>query len=71
MEDIAKEYGWPWDVRLADSPDRELATSRDAVIASGDAAVLDRCGAWISLTAAVVPVVAPAAWILDLGVAAT
>src|SRR5439155_11027349 len=65
MGDIASRAGWPWEIVLADNPDRELVTS-GWIVASGDAAVLDRCRSWVALAAAAVAACAPAAWIVDL-----
>jgi hypothetical protein len=67
IEDLAAHAAWPWHVRLTDSPDRELVTRSGGIIATSDAAVLDRCGAWVPLSEAIVSTCAPAAWIVDLG----
>ena len=38
-----------WNVAVVDDPDRELIASRDALVATADAGILDRCEAWIDL----------------------
>ena len=67
MEVVAAQAGWPWQVRLADNPDREVLASTGWVAASSDGAILDRCGPWVALSEAIVAAHAPAAWIVDLG----
>lgn len=54
-----------WTVELPFDPDRILA-STDAVVASSDAEVLDACGPWVDLPAAIIRTSIPGAWIVDL-----
>ena len=66
LRTVATSHGWPWDVLLADNPDKEILACAGWLTASGDAAVLDRCGGWLPLTDLVIAAAAPAAWIVDL-----
>lgn len=54
-----------WTVELVNSPDAQLVRS-DAVVASSDSWVIDRCRRWVDLPAAVIAAQVPQAWILDL-----
>lgn len=60
----AAEHAWPWRVELAWDPDRELM-SCGAIVASGDAKILDADVPWIDLPGAVAD--EGPAWIIDLG----
>lgn len=62
---IAEERGWPWEVALVTNPDPVLAAC-DAVVATSDSVVLDRCRAWTNLVRRIVEAAAPRAWIVDL-----
>lgn len=66
--DVAQRRGWPWAVELDHNPDRELAET-EAVVASSDGWVLDRCARWTDLVGAVIGSRVPEAWVLDLAVA--
>jgi hypothetical protein len=66
MEEMSARRGWPWQVSLTDSPDREILARTGGVAASSDGPVLDRCGSWVALGEAVVRAHAPQAWIIDL-----
>lgn len=63
--EIAADRGWRWEVALVPNPDPLLATA-EAVVASSDSVVLDRCRAWTQLTRRTVEAAAPRAWIVDL-----
>jgi hypothetical protein len=65
LRELAREHGWPWSVELEFNPDRRLATSQ-ALVVSGDAAVLDAGVAWVNLGAQVVQTQIPHAWLVDL-----
>lgn len=65
LRQTAEEHGWPWTVELAQSPDGVLARSQ-ALVATTDSAVLDRCGRWMPLAGAIVRQRIPSAWIIDL-----
>lgn len=57
----------PWTAHVVADPDQDLAVApRDEVVATGDACVLDRCGAWIDLGAEVVRGEVPGAWVVEL-----
>lgn len=57
----------PWEVDVVPDPDQDLAVApAGAVVATGDACVLDRCGAWIDLGAEVVRGEVAGAWVVDL-----
>ncbi len=68
IEATAEARGWPWQVELAVSPDRELAAS-PAVVATADSAILDRCPRWLNLARLVVEARVPGAWVVDLSAA--
>ncbi|RMH38744.1 MAG: DUF434 domain-containing protein [Deltaproteobacteria bacterium] len=52
-----------WQVEVVDAPDRALAAAAaDAVVATSDGAVLDRCGAWIDLPAAALAATGAPVW---------
>lgn len=55
-----------WTVELVNSADPELVRDPAAVVASSDAWVLDRAGAWVDLPAAVTGALAAAPWLVDL-----
>lgn len=65
LRDAAEAGGRPWEIELRTHVDPGLAAS-DAVVASADSWVLDRCGAWVDLPRAVLEARAPHAWLLDL-----
>jgi len=65
IEEWAAAGGWPWQVELVASPDRDLVAS-SAIVATADSGVLDRCGRWFNLARAVVEASAPEAWMVDL-----
>ena len=48
IERLAAERGWPWRAELADDVDGVLVQSQ-AVVASADCGILDRCGGWCNL----------------------
>lgn len=63
----AAAHALPWSAEVVADPDEDLAVApRDHVVATGDACVLDRCGAWIDLGAEVVRGEVPGAWIVEL-----
>lgn len=64
---MAAEHGWPWSVELVDDPDRVLSKGGAVTVATADAAVLDRCGAWIDVPGEVIERFIPNAWVVDLG----
>lgn len=54
-----------WTVELVDRPDPILADASNPVVSS-DAWILDRCGRWVNLAAAIVRKHVPNAWIMDM-----
>jgi hypothetical protein len=58
--------GEAWEVELAQAADRRLLelAAEGRAVATSDAAILDRCGPWVSLIAEALPA---GAWIVDLG----
>jgi hypothetical protein len=66
IEAMARTAGWPWQVELADNPDRAIAAT-GWVAASTDAWLLDRCPHWVCLPDAVVAQAGISPWIVDLG----
>jgi hypothetical protein len=65
IEAAAGAGGWSWEVELVPDPDRNLAAA-DALIATADSAVLDRCRRWFNLARRVVEDHVPEAWVVDL-----
>ncbi len=50
LEKQAEENGWNWKVDLVPDPDKLLSKS-EAIVASSDSAILDRCSRWFNLAA--------------------
>jgi hypothetical protein len=66
IEAMAGSAGWPWQVELADNPDRAIAAT-GWVAASSDAWLLDRCPHWVCLADAVVARAGVSPWLVELG----
>jgi hypothetical protein len=66
IEAMAVAAGWPWQVELADNPDRAIVAT-SWVAASTDAWLLDTCPHWVCLPDAAVAQAAVSPWIVDLG----
>ena len=64
--ETAEAHGWPWSVELVDSPDAVLCKLSEAVVATSDGPLIDRCADWIDLPRWVIETAAPSAWCLDL-----
>jgi hypothetical protein len=68
--ETAREAGWPWQAELVADPDRVLVEAgADAVAATADSGILDRCGAWLDLSGAALesaPENVFEAWVVDL-----
>lgn len=56
-----------WTVELVNVADPELVRDPTAVVASSDAWVLDRAGAWLDLPAAAMAALAVRPWLVELG----
>jgi hypothetical protein len=67
LRQTADERHWPWQVVLSANPDKEIVET-DAVVASSDSWILDRCARWIDLPSTVISHARDAihAWIVDL-----
>ena len=65
--EVAANAGWNWQVELVMNPDNVLAKS-DAVVATADSAILDRCKRWANVAREVIARDIPAAWTVDLSV---
>ena len=66
MRELAAAGGWPWQVELVASPDRELAVSSEAIVGTGDARILDACARWVDVPARVIAGLEEHAWLIDL-----
>lgn len=49
LRSAAEQAGLVWQVELVSSPDRILSET-DAMVATADSLILDRCGAWLNFT---------------------
>ncbi len=65
LASVANARGWHWDVRVVASPDRALVEEARAVVATGDAWILDHCARWIDLAGQVIATL-PAVWLVEL-----
>lgn len=65
--ELSEQRGWGWQVELHVDPDRVLIAG-DAVVASGDAWVLDEAGRHFDLARMTLMNECPAAWLVDLEV---
>lgn len=63
--EVAGELGQPWRVELVADPDPILAMS-EAIVATADSVILDRCGRWLNLARMVVEAEVPEAWVAAL-----
>ncbi len=61
----AGRQGWAWSVELVHDPDAVLAAA-DALIATSDSGILDRCGRWFNLVRHVRTSRLPEAGVVDL-----
>ncbi|MBN1796049.1 MAG: DUF434 domain-containing protein [Sedimentisphaerales bacterium] len=65
IEDLTKQTGTYWNVRLFSNPDKELILG-SSIVASSDSAVLDGCSGWINLPNEIISAKIPSAKIIDL-----
>ena len=65
IEDAVTGSSPPWDVRLVEKVDRELAASKH-IVATADSRILDRCDRWFNLARRIVSRSIPTGWIVDL-----
>ncbi|MCX4243874.1 DUF434 domain-containing protein [Paraliomyxa miuraensis] len=66
LREWAEAEGLPWEVELCWDPDRVLVDS-EAVVASGDARILDAGVRWVDLPGALAQGRSGRAWVIDLG----
>jgi len=62
---LARDNGWPWEVRLTISPDAELSKINEIVV-STDSVILDACQRWTNLAAEIITHRLPSTTIIDL-----
>jgi hypothetical protein len=62
---MIRAAGVGWSAEVVPDPDAVLAAG-DAIAATADAGVLDRCGKWVSLARLLVEAGAPGAFMVDL-----
>ena len=68
LGEIAKRFPVKTEIELVQDPDQVLAAAGpEAVVATADSGILDRCGAWFGLAGFVIKSCLPKASILDLG----
>jgi hypothetical protein len=65
LEQMARSYGWPWEIRLVPDPDKNLRQT-DQLVATADSGVLDECGRWVNLACAAIRRRVPNASVIDL-----
>jgi hypothetical protein len=63
---VASEHGWEWRVDVVPNPDPVLAACSDAIVATADSVILDRCGPWANLAREVVTRRVPHAHVVNL-----
>jgi hypothetical protein len=63
--ELAQDNNWDWEIKLLISPDAELAKT-DAIVASSDSAVLDRCKRWVNLSRAIIEKKLSEVWCVSL-----
>ena len=65
LSDMATEFGWNWEARLDDDPDRVLG-DQHVLVVSADALVLDRADCWANAARWIVDERIPGAWIVPM-----
>jgi len=68
MDDVAEARRWAWEVRIIANPDVVLSSEAEAVVATADSVILDRCRLWVGLAGEVVRAKVPDACVIELGV---
>jgi len=53
LGELARDHGWPWEIRLTISPDAELSRI-DTIVVSTDSVILDACPKWTNLAAEII-----------------
>ncbi|MFL6286682.1 MAG: DUF434 domain-containing protein [Pyrinomonadaceae bacterium] len=64
---VARERGWPWEVRAEFNPDRSIVNSERLAVTS-DSNVLDGAARWLNLARLVIERHVPHPWLIDLSV---
>lgn len=64
---MADEHGWNWQVELAQNPDAILSGA-EAIVATADSVILDRCQRWFNLGREAVTTSVPDAFVANLSV---
>lgn len=67
IREVGRAEGLRWEAEVVPDPDAVLIQAPAATtVATGDAAILDRCGPWVDLGSEVVRATVPDAWVVDL-----
>ncbi|WP_176159383.1 DUF434 domain-containing protein [Prosthecobacter debontii] len=67
LRDLAEERRWPWTVETVLSPDAVLKQTKEAIVITSDAIILDHAQAWYNLAAEIiVHSPTPFSWLMDL-----
>ncbi|HSU69479.1 MAG TPA: DUF5616 domain-containing protein, partial [Tepidisphaeraceae bacterium] len=64
--DIAAERGWNWSVNVVPNPDAVLIEA-EAVVATADSIILDRCRWWFNLARIVIDALPNVAYCIPMG----
>ena len=64
IEQTAADKGWPWQVELVPSPDKQLADT-DRIALTSDSDILDKCRRWSNAMPFLLQSVSPL-WLMDL-----
>jgi hypothetical protein len=65
IESMAADGGWPWRVELVADPDALLGRC-EAIVATADSAILDRCRRWFNLARTTIERYLPEARVIEL-----
>jgi hypothetical protein len=65
VRELAAARGWPWEVRAAFNPDREIVRS-DCIAVTSDSNVLDGAARWLNLARMIVERHVERPWVVDL-----
>ncbi len=53
LGELARNHGWPWQIRLTISPDAELSRM-ETIVVTTDSVILDACQRWTNLAAGII-----------------
>lgn len=62
---LARDHGWPWEIRLSINPDAELSKI-DTIVVTTDSVILDACPRWTNLAAGIIARQLPRTTVIDL-----